>query len=169
MAEFRWMAVLLALALAIGCRRDTPAKEAATDAPADAGVADVVPPRAPESKPQRPAESAAAEPAKSIDSAALDRGAHAYQQGMCAKCHGPAGSGTRKAPNLTDARWDHCDGSVDGILAVLRSGVPRDKLKDKSRRPMNPVTNLVPDEQQLRDLAAYVHSLSRAGAKSSGS
>ncbi len=92
----------------------------------------------------------------------LARGAEAYTTGLCAKCHRADGRGGPRGPNLTDSNWLHCDGSIEGIERVLRSGVPQSKLKDKSRPfAMNPVTRLIPDDQELRMLAAYVWSLSQ--------
>lgn len=88
-------------------------------------------------------------------------GVDTFATGMCAKCHADDGTGSDRAPDLTDDEWLHCDGSVDGILAVLKSGVPKDKLVDPSRPfGMNPVTNLVKDDAALQALAEYVHGLS---------
>ncbi len=93
----------------------------------------------------------------------LERGAEAFAAGSCAKCHMKTGRGGERGPDLTDDQWDHCDGSVAGILAVLKSGVPREKLRDPNRPfAMNPVTRLVPDEEDLAALAAYVWTLSRS-------
>jgi len=94
--------------------------------------------------------------------AAATRGAEAYILGQCAKCHQQTGRGGARGPDLTDAQWLHCDGTVEGIRKVLVTGVPQNKLKDANRPfPMNSATDLVTDDQQLTDLAAYVRSLSR--------
>lgn len=91
----------------------------------------------------------------------LTAGKAAYEKGMCSKCHGDAGKGGDRAPDLTDREWLHCDGTIESILEVLHTGVPREKLVDQSRRfAMNPVTRLVPDEDELAAFAAYVRSLS---------
>ena len=91
----------------------------------------------------------------------LARGANAFERGMCAKCHHEDGKGGKRAPDLTDAEWLHCDGTITGILQVLHTGVSKDCLKDPTRPfAMNPVKNLVPNEQDLNALAAYVWSLS---------
>jgi len=56
----------------------------------------------------------------------------------------------------------HCDGSIEGIHKVLLAGVPANRLKDRNRPfAMNPATNLIPDKQQIIDLAIYVQSLSK--------
>ena len=79
---------------------------------------------------------------------------------MCAKCHGEDGTGGKRAPDLTDDEWLHADGSIDSIRKILRSGVPRGKLKDPDRPfAMNPATNLITDDEAIDALAAYVASL----------
>jgi mono/diheme cytochrome c family protein len=91
----------------------------------------------------------------------LARGAQAWQQGNCTMCHGPQGGGNQLGPDLTDGQWDHCDGSIAGIRAVLVAGVSKDEFADPSHMmPMESATKLVPDEEDLDALAAYVWSLS---------
>lgn len=90
-----------------------------------------------------------------------DLGHKAWQQGMCAKCHRENGQGSRRAPNLTDSEWFHCDGSVEGIRKVLVTGVPKEELHDTTRVfQMNTVKNLVPDEKMITALAHYVYAMS---------
>ncbi len=92
----------------------------------------------------------------------LARGAAAYQTGMCFKCHGDDGTGGVRGPNLTDDEWLHADGSVESIQRILRSGVPRDQLKDPGRPfAMNPATNLITDDEAIDALAVYVAQLHR--------
>lgn len=92
----------------------------------------------------------------------IERGGVAFVEGKCFKCHGNDGRGTPRGPDLTDSRWEHCDGSVDGILVVLERGVPKAELKDPTRPfAMNPASTLVPDAEARRALAAYVWSLSQ--------
>jgi mono/diheme cytochrome c family protein len=92
----------------------------------------------------------------------LARGKAAFRAGMCSKCHREDATGSARAPNLTDDEWVHCDGSIEGILGVLKSGVSEEEFVDPSRPfPMNPVTGLVPDEEDLKALATFVHSLSQ--------
>ena len=97
-----------------------------------------------------------------ISDTLLSAGKAAFTKGMCAKCHKESGEGGSRAPNLTDDVWQHCDGTIAGIESVLRSGVPREKLIDQNREfAMNPATNLVPNDDEIAALAAYVWSLSR--------
>ena len=92
----------------------------------------------------------------------IERGGVAFVEGKCFKCHGDDGRGTPRGPDLTDSRWEHCDGSVEGILVVLERGVPKAELKDPARPfAMNPASVLVPDAEMRRSLAAYVWSLSQ--------
>ncbi len=95
-------------------------------------------------------------------SAAIARGKEVFLgDSHCVNCHGGGGRGGRSGPNLSDSKWLHCDGSIDGIQKIILSGVPLNKLKDTSLTfPMRPATNLASDEQGLADLAAYVFSLS---------
>ena len=100
-------------------------------------------------------------PTPEIPEARLEMGRAAYQTGMCFKCHGEDAMGTKRAPDLTDGHWDHCDGSVEGILGVLRRGVKKGEMIDPARPfAMNPATNLIKSEDELLALAQYVWSLS---------
>lgn len=98
----------------------------------------------------------------SAAAADLERGRQAYQTGQCFKCHGEGGAGTQRGPRLADLQWAHCDGSVEGILGVLQSGVPEDQIKDsRFKFGMNPATERIPSAEDLQALAEYVHSLSK--------
>ncbi len=95
--------------------------------------------------------------------AAISRGEASFTgSNHCVNCHQSGGRGGPRAPNLADDEWLHCDGSIEGIKKVILAGVPQDKLKDPARPfPMRPATNLASNDEELADLAAYVHSLSR--------
>lgn len=95
-------------------------------------------------------------------SATIARGAKEFAARGCAKCHLANGQGGVRGPSLIDNVWEHCDGSIKGVSAVLLSGVPQNKLKDPTRPfAMNPVSGLVRGSKELEDLATYVHSLSQ--------
>lgn len=97
-----------------------------------------------------------------VSEESIARGVSAYETAQCAKCHNANGRGGPRGPDLTDNDWLHCDGSVAGIRRVLVKGVPASKLKDPKRTfGMNPATNLLKTDEEIRDLAAYVYSLSR--------
>lgn len=81
--------------------------------------------------------------------------------GLCFTCHGPTARGTPGlAPDLTDAKWLHGDGSFAFIAQTVTDGVP--KPIERVATPMLPMggARLTPD--QVRAVAAYVYSLRRA-------
>lgn len=79
--------------------------------------------------------------------------------GICFSCHGPGGVGTPLAPNLTDNVWLNvpANPTVDQIATVIRNGVPTPK---QHPAPMPPMGGASLNDTQIRDLAAYVKSLS---------
>lgn len=91
---------------------------------------------------------------------AIERGKTVFTTAQCDRCHTSDGRGGPRGPNLTDKRWIHCDGSLEGIRKVLESGVPRGKISNPDFPfAMAPATDSISDEKQLADLAVYVHSL----------
>lgn len=85
--------------------------------------------------------------------------------GLCVSCHGQDGRGvTGNNVDLTDGVWKHSDGSVDGILAQIKSGVPKEHSEGGNAMPQRGASRLT--ENQLRAVAAYVWSLSRRPAES---
>ena len=79
---------------------------------------------------------------------------------LCFACHGPTGQGVPGAGvNLTDAEWLHTDGSYEGILEQILTGVGVDKTK--SGVIMLPRGGSVITDDQARAVAAYVWSLRR--------
>lgn len=78
--------------------------------------------------------------------------------GLCATCHGADGTGTALAPNLTDAEWLNIPAkSMDAIIATVTTGVATPK-QHPSPMPPKGGSNLT--DQQIRDVAAYVFTLS---------
>jgi mono/diheme cytochrome c family protein len=78
--------------------------------------------------------------------------------GICFTCHGANARGTPGlAPNLTDAKWLHGDGSYAFIVGIVEKGVPKPK---ESAAPMLPKGGASLTAAQLRAVAAYVYSLS---------
>jgi mono/diheme cytochrome c family protein len=75
--------------------------------------------------------------------------------GMCVACHGAAGQGGIGA-DLTDARWDHGDGSYDAIVRTVLEGVSA--AKAVKRVPMPPRGGSRLSDEQVRAVAAYVWS-----------
>lgn len=75
---------------------------------------------------------------------------------VCVACHGPDAKGTQLAPNLTDSEWINTDGTYEGIVATVTSGVPQPKQHPS---PMPAMGGASLTEQQVRDVSAYVWSL----------
>jgi mono/diheme cytochrome c family protein len=80
--------------------------------------------------------------------------------GTCYACHGQDGKGSGVGPNLTDKEWLNTDGSLEGIVKTVKSGVPQPK---KAPAPMPPMGGAALDDAQVQAVAAYVHSLSQGG------
>ena len=89
-------------------------------------------------------------------------GSTAFNEGFCQKCHNAGGVGGDRAPDLTDTEWVQCDGTVEGIRAVIVSGVPEEK-HSKAGYPfgMNGAARMNLSDATVDALAAYVHSLSQ--------
>ncbi len=86
--------------------------------------------------------------------------------GTCFACHRADGKGLPGlAPDLTDGRWLHGDGSLAAIERVIRAGVPKPK---QSAAPMAPMGGAKLTEPQLRAVAAYVYRLSKPEHAGSG-
>lgn len=82
-------------------------------------------------------------------------------QGICYTCHGQDGTGVENlAPNLTDQEWLNTDGTYEGIVQTVTVGVPMPK---QAAAPMPPMGGAQLTEQQVREVAAYVYSLSHGG------
>jgi mono/diheme cytochrome c family protein len=77
--------------------------------------------------------------------------------GNCFTCHGADGSGSPLAPALNDAQWLHITGDFPSIQQIVNNGVPTPKqfpaaMPAKGGAPLT--------EQQVKQVAAYVYSLS---------
>lgn len=80
--------------------------------------------------------------------------------GGCAPCHGEDGAGTADGPSLTTGRWKLGDGTFAWLLHLTRHagwGAPNPQADPK---PMRGPGTL--DSAQVRSVAAYVFSISRA-------
>ncbi len=73
-------------------------------------------------------------------------------------CHGADAKGTPGiAPDLTDGKWLHGDGSYAAILRTVENGVPDPK---ENPDPMPPMGGARLTPAQVRAVAAYVYALS---------
>ncbi len=82
--------------------------------------------------------------------------------GMCTVCHGIDGKGG-VGPNLTDGTWIHSKGSYSEIVQQITTGVPT--KQSKSGIPMPPKGGSGISDAQVKDVAAYVWTLSHPAAK----
>lgn len=76
--------------------------------------------------------------------------------GNCYTCHGPDGTGTALAPNLTDSEWLNIDGTFASIQQNVRTGVPQPK---QYPAPMPAMGGANLNDDQIRQVSAYVWSL----------
>ena len=82
--------------------------------------------------------------------------------GICSSCHGPSGGGIPSlGANLTDSEWLHSDGSYDGIVKSVMSGVTAQESSSGVPMPAKGGTNISDDD--VKAVAAYVWSLSHGG------
>jgi mono/diheme cytochrome c family protein len=80
--------------------------------------------------------------------------------GICYTCHLAGGVGGPLAPNLTDDQWLNIDGSYPSIVQLVTTGVPEPKEHPGLMLPKGG-TNI--SDEDVRDVAAYVWSLSHGG------
>ena len=78
--------------------------------------------------------------------------------GTCFACHGANGAGTPLAPALNDATWLNIDGTYDQIVQVITAGVP---TPVQAAVAMPPRGGSAITDEQVREVAAYVYSISR--------
>ena len=76
--------------------------------------------------------------------------------GTCYVCHGQDAKGSGVGPNLTDGEWLNTDGTLAGITKTIESGVPPPK---QAPAPMPPMGGASLSPDQVKAVAAYVHSL----------
>jgi mono/diheme cytochrome c family protein len=80
-----------------------------------------------------------------------------YHAQACIGCHGDSGQGTTLGPPLNTKEWLWSDGSWSGIAKTITEGVPQPK---KYRSPMPAMGGAQLSPQQVKQLAAYVWSIS---------
>lgn len=93
---------------------------------------------------------------------AVQRGDSLFNHGSCIRCHGAQGVGGPRAPSLIDDKWIHIDGSYDAIVQLVTTGFTKSEQVDKQYPfTMNPRGGTHLTDAQIRDIAAYVWTLSR--------
>ena len=89
--------------------------------------------------------------------ALIARGDSVYHgSGNCYACHGSKAEGL-VGPSLTDAEWIHSKGTYEEIVAQINKGVPKEQ--SKSGIPMPPKGGAAISDEDVKAVAAYVHSL----------
>ncbi len=78
--------------------------------------------------------------------------------GNCYACHGTNAQGS-VGPNLTDAEWIHSKGTYEDIVKQIHEGVPKEQAK--SGIPMPPKGGSTISDDDIKAVAAYVHSLAQ--------
>lgn len=78
-------------------------------------------------------------------------------EGICYTCHMSGGVGGPLAPDLTDDEWLNTDGSYEGIVQTVTTGVPEPQEHPGLMLPKGG-SNIT--EDQVREVAAYVWTLS---------
>ncbi|MES2178537.1 MAG: c-type cytochrome [Gemmatimonadota bacterium] len=84
-----------------------------------------------------------------------------YHKGSCQRCHGMEAKGGPRAPDLTDGTWSQITGTYAEIVQIVTTGVPKDKIKLATAQfAMNPRGGSNLSDEQIKQVAAYVYSLS---------
>jgi mono/diheme cytochrome c family protein len=78
--------------------------------------------------------------------------------GNCMACHSPTAEGTPLAPALNDAQWLNVDGSYESLVQLITNGVPTPK---QHPAPMPARGGGQITDDQVREVAAYIYSISR--------
>jgi mono/diheme cytochrome c family protein len=85
-------------------------------------------------------------------------GQQVFSTTTCFSCHGMNGAGGPLAPALNDAEWLNIDGSFDAIAQIVTNGVPTPK---QFPAPMPARGGAPLTDEQVRQVAAYIYSMSR--------
>ncbi|MBI3791410.1 MAG: c-type cytochrome [Gemmatimonadetes bacterium] len=88
-----------------------------------------------------------------------------FNNASCQRCHGKLGAGGQNGPALNTGKFEHGSGSLDDIIKTITTGVPKEAMKDQTRRfPMRARGGVQPalTDDQVKAVAAYVWSLSHA-------
>lgn len=118
--------------------------------PADSPQATPAPTRQPAAAPQVPAGATEAD---------VQQGQQLFAStGNCFTCHGQTGGGSGMAPALNDAQWLNIDGSFASIQQAINSGV---QVPKQFPAPMPAKGGAQLTDQQVKQIAAYVYSISR--------
>jgi mono/diheme cytochrome c family protein len=110
---------------------------------------------------------AAAKPAglpSGVTLAMVSVGDSIYHARGCRNCHGADAKGATNGPSLLGPTFMHVSGGYDDFVKIITTGVPADQIMDPSHHIPMPVRGggrpAPLTDDQIRDVAAYVYSLS---------
>lgn len=152
--QFKALGAMIAVAGLMACAGDT-----AEETPAPESAAPPAATTPAETAPAATATATAQLP-EGVTQAMVDAGKQAFETTICYTCHAMDGSGTPLAPSLRDDEWLNTDGSLAGIEATIRSGVPEPV---EHPAPMLPMGGAQLTDEQVQNLAAYVYTISHGG------
>lgn len=86
-----------------------------------------------------------------------------FNNGSCQRCHGKGGIGAANAPAFKGIKWQHGNGSFEGIVKTIVDGVPATEIKDPTHKfPMGARGGRQPlTDDQIKAVASYVFTISR--------
>jgi mono/diheme cytochrome c family protein len=88
------------------------------------------------------------------------QGKTVFETSTCWTCHGMDGAGGPLAPSLRDGEWLNTDGTYEGIINVVRTGVAQPV---SAPAPMPAMGGAQLTDDQVNQVAAYVYALSHGG------
>ena len=115
---------------------------------------------APVQEPVTPAPTSNVQLPEGVTAEMVAQGREIFNGGICWSCHQRDGVGGPLAPALNDQTWINSDGSFEGLVEVIKVGVPQPKEHPAAMPPMGGAQL---SEDQVRAVAAYVYSLSHGG------
>ena len=87
----------------------------------------------------------------------VTQGKTIFETSTCWTCHGMDAAGGPLAPSLRDTDWLNNDGSYEGIVEIVRVGVPQPV---EHPGVMPPMGGAQLTEEQIRQVSAYVYAIS---------
>ena len=86
-----------------------------------------------------------------------------FNNGGCQRCHGKGGIGAANAPAFKGIKWQHGNGTYEGIVKTIVEGVAATEIKDPTHKfPMSARGGRTPlTDDQIKAVAAYVFTISR--------
>ena len=93
----------------------------------------------------------------------IEAGSTIFNTRSCKNCHAVNGVGSVRAPDLTDDKWIHIDGSYAAIVGLVTTGFTKaEQVDPKFQYSMNPRGGVNLTDTEIRAVAAYVWSLSHS-------